>query len=104
TRCLAGGARHPLRALPAESVDLVVTDPPYLVRYQDRFGRTVANDDNPAILSAFTDVGRVLKRDAFCVSFYGWNRADAFLQAWRRAGLQPVGHLVWHKPYASSAR
>jgi site-specific DNA-methyltransferase (adenine-specific) len=36
------------------------------------------------------------------VSFYGWNRADAFLAAWRRAGFVPVGHLVWQKSYASS--
>jgi site-specific DNA-methyltransferase (adenine-specific) len=36
------------------------------------------------------------------VSFYGWNRVDAFLAAWRRAGFVPVGHLVWQKNYASS--
>lgn len=38
----------------------------------------------------------------FCISFYGWNRVDAFFRAWRRAGFHPVGHLVWHKDYASS--
>jgi site-specific DNA-methyltransferase (adenine-specific) len=89
--------------LPAASVDLVVTDPPYGVRYRDRLNRTIANDDNPErILGAFNDVYRVLKPDTFCVSFYGWNRADAFLTAWRRAGFVPVGHLVWQKNYASS--
>lgn len=92
-----------LRALPPETVDLVVTDPPYFVRYQDRTGRTIANDEDPvSVLDAFTDIYRLLKPNTFCISFYGWNRADAFVRAWRQAGLQPVGHLVWHKGYASS--
>ena len=78
---------------------------PYGVRYRDRAGRTIANDDDPMrILGAFADIGRVLKPDRFCISFYGWNRIDAFFRAWRAAGLRPIGHLVWTKSYASSAR
>jgi adenine-specific DNA-methyltransferase len=100
---LQGDCTRVLRTLPDASVDLVVTDPPYGVRYRDRLNRTIANDDHPErILGAFSGVYRVLKPDTFCVSFYGWNRADAFLAAWRRAGFVPVGHLVWQKNYASS--
>ena len=99
---LQGDCTRVLRTLPATSVDLVVTDPPYGVRYRDRLNRTIANDDHPErILGAFNDVYRVLKPDTFCVSFYGWNQADVFLAAWRRAGFVPVGHLVWQKNYAS---
>ena len=32
-----------MRGLPAESVDFILTDPPYLVNYRDRSGRRVAN-------------------------------------------------------------
>ena len=32
------------KTLPAESVDFVLTDPPYFVRYKDRSGRTIRND------------------------------------------------------------
>jgi len=100
---LHGDCTRILRTLPDASVDLVVTDPPYGVRYRDRLNRTVANDDRPErILGAFNDVYRLLKPDTFCVSFYGWNRVDAFLTAWRRAGFVPVGHLVRQKNYASS--
>src|SRR5688572_21883584 len=100
---LQGDCTHLLRTLPDASVDLVVTDPPYGVRYRDRLNRTIANDDHPErILGAFNDVYRVLKPDTFCVSFYGWNRADVFLAAWRHAGFVPVGHIVWQKNYASS--
>lgn len=102
-RVLHGDCTRILSKLPSASVDLVVTDLPYGVRYRDRLNRTIANDDRPErILGAFNALYRVLKPDTFCVSFYGWNRVDAFLAAWRRAGFVPVGHLVWQKSYASS--
>lgn len=94
-----------LPTLPAESINLVVTDPPYGVRYRDREGRSIANDDClDVVLGAFPDLYRVLKRDSLCVCFYGWNRIDEFFAAWTAAGFRPVGHIVWHKGYASSTR
>lgn len=94
-----------MRRLPAKSVDFILTDPPYLVRYRDRTGRTVANDDNSRWLApAFAEMHRVLKSDALAVSFYGWNEADRFIAAWRNAGFRIVGHLVFCKSYASSRR
>jgi len=97
-----GDCTQVLQTLPSESVDLIVTDPPYFVRYRDRSGRSIANDSNPeSVLGAFNDLYRVLKPNTFCVSFYGWNSVSAFMTAWRDAGFQPVGHIVWHKAYAS---
>jgi adenine-specific DNA-methyltransferase len=91
--------------MPTRSVDFVLTDPPYLVRYHDRSGRRVINDDNDAWLKpAFAHIHRVLKPDTLCVSFYGWNKADLFMTAWREAGFRIVGHIVFRKGYASSAR
>lgn len=99
---LQGDCTHVLQSLPSESVDLVVTDPPYFVRYKDRAGRSIANDGDPgSVLGAFNDLYRVLKPDTFCVSFYGWNSVAAFMTAWQHAGFKPVGHIVWHKGYAS---
>ena len=99
---IQGDCKEVLRALPAETVDLVVTDPPYLVRYKDRTGRTIANDDNPSgVLGAFDELYRVLRPDTYCVSFYGWNAIGAFFAAWTQAGFRAVGHLVWHKEYPS---
>ncbi|MGH6810795.1 MAG: DNA methyltransferase [Methylocella sp.] len=93
-----------LKSLPGNAVDLVVTDPPYLVNYRDRSGRTVRNDSgNPEFLDAFSDLYRVLKSNSFCVCFYGWNRVDEFFGAWRQARFRPVGHIVWQKDYSSSA-
>nr|UPG20945.1 DNA methyltransferase [Klebsiella pneumoniae] len=38
------------------------------------------------------------------VSFYGWNRIDRFMAAWKRAGFSVVGHLVFTKSYTSNLR
>jgi adenine-specific DNA-methyltransferase len=100
-----GDCNNVLKTIASESIDLVLTDPPYLVSYRDRSGRTVANDSEPEnVLGAFDDLHRVLKPNSFCISFYGWNRVDAFFHAWRHAGFAPVGHIVWRKDYASSTR
>ncbi|WP_263353314.1 DNA methyltransferase [Acidicapsa acidisoli] len=89
--------------LRAESIDFILTDPPYLVRYQSRDSRTVPNDDNDAWLKpAFVEMYRVLKPDCFAVSFYGWPAADRFLAAYRNAGFRTVGHITFPKGYSSS--
>ncbi|MEX0806700.1 MAG: DNA methyltransferase [Candidatus Binatia bacterium] len=99
---IEGDCNAALESIPRHSVDLVVTDPPYLVSYRDRSGRTIKNDDSPeTVLASFPQLYRVLKPDSFCICFYGWNRIDTFFSAWKDAGFKPVGHLVWQKDYAS---
>lgn len=94
-----------MEAFDDASVDFILTDPPYVTRYRDREGRTVANDDNGQWLRpALSQMHRVLKEGRFCVSFYGWNKVDLFIEAWRAAGFRIVGHLVFRKNYASSSR
>ena len=91
-----------MRGMPDASVDLIVTDPPYLVNYRPRDGRTYSNDDNDKWLKpAYAEMHRVLKPDAYAVSFYGWGQADKFMDAWREAGFRPVSHLVFVKDYSS---
>jgi site-specific DNA-methyltransferase (adenine-specific) len=101
-RVIHGDCIEVMRTMPAASVDLILTDPPYIVRYASRDGRTIAEDDNGRWLTpAFAECYRVLKRDRYAVSFYGWNQAHRFMEAWRSAGFVPVSHLVFVKDYAS---
>lgn len=94
-----------MRQMPSGCVNLVLTDPPYLVSYRDRAGRTLLNDTHGDWLApAFSEAYRLLKPDSYCVSFYGWSQVDQFVAAWRQAGFRIVGHLVFAKDYASSAR
>ena len=102
---LLGDCISLMRGLDAESVDFILTDPPYITHYRSRDGRRVRNDDNDRWLApAFAEIFRLLKPDTFCISFYGWNKADIFLSAWRAAGFRVAGHIVFRKRYASSVR
>lgn len=91
-----------MQQFPNNSVDFVLTDPPYLVNYRCRDGRNIAGDlDDAWLIPAFAEAYRVLKNGGFCISFYGWSKADRYLAAWRKAGFRFVGHLVWIKSYTS---
>jgi adenine-specific DNA-methyltransferase len=102
---LNGDCIEVMRQLPADSIDFILTDPPYLVNYCDREGRSIQNDNNAEWLKpAFKEAYRVLRPNSFMVTFYGWNKVDRFMDAWRSAGFYAVGHLVFRKSYASSKR
>lgn len=105
SRIFNGNCIDVLKAWKTQSVDLVVTDPPYLVNYKDRAGRTIAGDRTSEWLRpAFKEIARVLKDGSYCISFYGWNHADQFLSAFRAAGLFPVAHFVFQKGYSSARK
>jgi DNA modification methylase len=102
---LQGDCIEVMRQLRSGSVDFVLTDPPYLAHYRSRDGRTVANDNDATWLKpAFAEIFRVLCRESFCVSFYGWHQADKFIAAWREAGFRLAGHLTFTKRYPSAER
>ena len=88
-----------------QSVDFVLTDPPYLVNYRDRSGRAILNDaDQSWLRPAFMEAYRVLRDGRFMISFYSWTHADKFLETWREAGFRAIGHLVFRKQYCSQSR
>jgi len=99
-----GDCRDVLRTIPSASVDFVLTDPPYVGRYTSLDGRSIRNDNWNWMKPAFRELYRVLKRDTFCVCFYGWAHADKFVNAFRDAGFYIGGHLSFPKPYISGKR
>ncbi len=105
SRFILGNCIDVMRGFPDRAVDLIVTDPPYLVGFKDRQGRQIAGDVTDEWLQPATqEMYRVLKKDALMVSFYGWNRVDRFMAAWKAAGFYAVGQLVFTKTYASNRR
>jgi site-specific DNA-methyltransferase (adenine-specific) len=102
---LHGDCIQKMHEMATNSVDFILTDPPYLVNYRDRDGRTIQNDANADWLKpAMSEAYRVLKQNRVAVMFYGWTKVDAFFEAWKGAGFQPVGHLVFRKAYSSRSR
>ncbi len=88
SRFILGDCVQVMSRFPSRAVDFILTDPPYLVGYRDRSGRTLAGDNTPEWLEpACQQMYRVLKQDSLMVSFYAWNRADLFINAWKQAGF-----------------
>ncbi|MBI1831470.1 MAG: DNA methylase [Planctomycetes bacterium] len=96
-----GDCQSVLPAMPAESVDFVLTDPPYLVRYKGRWElgqEHIVGDDDPSwLLPSFAEIYRVLRPDSFCVSFYGWPHSDLFVGVWKALGFRVVSHFAFVK-------
>jgi adenine-specific DNA-methyltransferase len=100
---IPGDCAEEMLRIPSGTIDLVVTDPPYIAKYTDRTGRQVHNDDNWRwVAPCFSQVYRVLKQDSYCVSFYGWQHIEKLMTVWKLLGFRPVAHLVWQKRYPSN--
>ncbi|MCF3424415.1 DNA methylase, partial [Escherichia coli] len=65
SRYVLGDSVQVMAGFPPNSIDFVLTDPPYLVGFTDRSGRSIANDKNDEwVQPAFTEMFRVLKPNA----------------------------------------
>ena len=79
---IQGDCREVLKELPDSISDLVLTDPPYLVDYHDRQGRSIIGDkEGDWLIPAFSEIQRIMKPGSLCVCFYGWNQVDKFMAA-----------------------
>lgn len=95
--CLEG-----MKLLPDESVDLVVTDPPYGIKYQSNM-RTksekfdvMINDDNDIRFISYLESFRVLKEDACCIVFASWkNFAEDYKQLEKLFTIRNT--IIWYK-------
>lgn len=104
SRFILGNCVNIMASFPDRAVDFILTDPPYLVGFRDRSGRSIAGDKTDEWLQpACNEMYRILKKDALMVSFYGWTRVDRFMAAWKSAGFSVVGHLVFTKTYSSKS-
>jgi len=99
---IEGDSAHVLSTVPEGSLDLIVTDPPYLVNYRERDGRQLRNDDNPdGVLPVFAPMAQAMRQNSYAICFAGWSALPQFPAAWQAAGLRIVGQIVWEKPYSS---
>lgn len=89
--CIAG-----MRTLPEESVDLIVSDPPYLINYESNhrkdkthdFCSPIQNDNNPDIITDYMkECYRILKQDSACYVFCSSKTLDFFKNAAQDAHL-----------------
>lgn len=96
--CLDG-----LRLLETESVDCIITDPPYGISYQsarrtdkqERFD-VIDNDGQPFVWFLF-DSFRVLKKGGAIICFCRWDTQEAFISAMTWAGFKIKSQVVWDR-------
>lgn len=93
-----------LRSLPDESVDAIVTDPPYGIAYRASasknpdWKRTVLNDEAPFIWW-IAEAFRVLRDRGAMVCFSRYDVEHYFRDAMRHAGFRPRAQMVWDREY-----
>ncbi|MFZ1008061.1 MAG: hypothetical protein WAN65_14565 [Candidatus Sulfotelmatobacter sp.] len=65
------------------------------------YNRIVRNIRNPSVGGSGGTTPRLdqvpAKDESFCISFYGWNKTDLFMGAWRSAGLRIVERIVFRE-------
>lgn len=98
-----GDCLRVLKTIPNESVDAIITDPPYGIRYhgtrrkdKSRWFDRIANDTAPYIWWLH-DATRVLKQGSALLCFTRYDTEEAFRFAIRLAGLQPKTQVIWDK-------
>ena len=97
-RLVQADARELLASLPGESVDLIVTDPPYVFDRGDAHFRQwfeeLPDECWPEVL---TELYRVLREDAHAYIFCDWRTQRLFEDAASEAGFRVRRPLIWDK-------
>ena len=99
---ITGDSLTVLRSMDDESVDMVITDPPYGIDYQsgrkekERRLAKIKNDKAPFIWWIY-DAARVVKRGGGVLCFARWDVQQTFMDALRLAGLTVKSVIVWDK-------
>lgn len=98
--CLIG-----MKNIESESIDLVVTDPPYLVNYKTgrrkdkthRFSKVILNDDNEQlIIDYINECYRILKNNSAMYMFCSSDKVDFFKQQLEKK-FKVKNMIIWVK-------
>ena len=98
-----------LKLLGDEKVNLVCTDPPYLVNLESASGKIKNDDLNDKegyefLLQALTNCKNSMAKDASIYVFYATMKARIFYDAYEDAGFKVGAGLIWKKPRAPLMR
>lgn len=96
-----------MKNIPDGSVDLVLTDPPYLCDYsrhdsKSRFSKKIANDENNSanesmIEKYLQECYRIMKDNTAIYCFCNYKKIDFFKQQIETAGFNLKNIIIWDK-------
>ena len=101
--CITG-----MQKLPAQSVDLVIADPPFGIEFNGRgsqYNRNVSlvvegyqeikGNYDAFTLAWISELPRIMKETASAFIFSGWTNLKDVLVAVDNAGLTVINHIIW---------
>ena len=98
-----GDCLNYMKKIPSESIDLIVTDPPYLMDFQSghrkRKYNKIKNDtiQNEKLISEyFEHCYRILKNDTAIYCFCSWHHIDIFKQEFEKY-FKLKNIIIWQK-------
>lgn len=95
-----------MKDIPDGSIDLIVTDPPYLIKYKTKYRKNkqhtfcseIKNDDNYDLVHRYIiECYRILKNDKAMYMFCNCDRVDYFKQELEKAGFKIKNMIIWVK-------
>ena len=95
-----------MKQIENESIDLIVTDPPYLIKYKTNrrknkdhdFCSQILNDDNEQlIIDYIRECYRILKNNTAMYMFCNCDKVDFFKQELENAGFKIKNMIIWVK-------
>ena len=98
-----GNCLELMKNIPDKSIDLILTDPPYLINYSrhdknSRFSKPILNDDNPCIVSEYIkECFRILKNNSACYMFANYKTVDWFKIELEQSGFNIKNIIIWDK-------
>ena len=101
-----GDCLNIMKQIENESIDLIVTDPPYLIKYKTNrrknkdhdFCSEILNDDNEQlIIDYIRECYRILKNNTAMYMFCNCDKVDFFKQELENAGFKIKNMIIWVK-------
>lgn len=91
-----------MKMIPDNSIDLILTDPPYGIKYQSNMRKktkkfsVLENDDNDLRFIAYHEMFRVLKENSCCIVFASWkNFAQDYTELEKYFSIKNT--IIWVK-------
>lgn len=95
-----------MKQIPDESIDLIVTDPPYLINYETNrrknkhhdFCSPILNDNNCEFIHNYiNECYRILKKDKAMYMFCNCDNVDYFKQEIQKKDFKIKNIIIWKK-------
>lgn len=105
-KLIKGDCLEVMKEIPNGSIDLILTDPPYLINYKtnrrknknDDFCFSIKNDNNPEIISKYIkECYRVLKNNTAMYIFCNFKKVDFFKQELEKNNFKIKNMIIWEK-------